>query len=73
MVQLEQHGVHSVQRIHSSAGRPAETQGVHVDSKETERLILPSEGCVFNMDGIRKQLSHYHLLKAKFMRTITVE
>lgn len=42
VVQVEQHGVHAVEGIHSTAGRPAKIQGVHVDSTETQRLISSS-------------------------------
>ncbi len=39
VVQVEQHGVHTVEGIHTAAGRPAEIQRVHIESEETERLI----------------------------------
>lgn len=39
VVQVEQHGADSVERIHAAAGRPAEIQRVHAESEDTGRLV----------------------------------
>lgn len=44
VVQVEQHGVNTVEGIHTTSGRPAEIQGVHVESEETERVHLATKG-----------------------------
>ena len=60
LVQVEQHGAGPVERKHSTAGCPAEIQGVHGESKETER-----ERCHFKSIHMKEALRLVSFSKQK--------
>lgn len=60
VVQVEQHGVNAVEGIHSTAGRPAKIQGVHVESEETQGLILVAVECNLKEKSLTTRSQQIH-------------